>query len=278
MYLAELHGKLSPKLERMEDVLTSNVFSFFKYSAREVFLKGYLEMLGFDVSDQEAGAAEFLFWHRFEDNTEPDLIIKVGKYYLLFEAKYFSGFDEGNTVTDAQLLREIRGGQLEADDSVREFHLIAITADPYYKDVKFEVIPQDVRPKFKWTNWQAVTLLIEDILETNENLRGETIAFADDLSRLLDKKNLRGFHGWGSLLVLNASLTSLRSVFFEARTARFRGDFLGFPQSLGSDEEITPVGNTVFFGHPKKMFADLLQMERLAFVEGKVFFEGEPRA
>ena len=84
MYLAELHGKLSPKLERMEDVLTSNVFSFFKYSAREVFLKGYLEMLGFGVSEQEAGAAEFLFWHRFEDNTEPDLIIRLGiiTYFL----------------------------------------------------------------------------------------------------------------------------------------------------------------------------------------------------
>ena len=278
MYLAELHGKLSPKLERMEDVLTSNVFSFFKYSDREVFLKRYLEMLGFDVSEQEAGAAEFLFWHRFDDNTEPDLIIKIGNYYLLFEAKYFSGFDEGTAVADAQLIREIRGGQLEAYDSDREFNLIAITADTYYKEEKFGVIPQEVRPKFQWTNWQAVTLLIEGILETNENLRGEVKAFADDLSSLLDKKNLRGFHGWESPLVANASLTSRPSVFFDARTARFRGDFLGFPQSLSPDEEITPIGNTVFFGHQKKMFADLLQDEKLAYVEGTVFFEGEPRA
>jgi len=278
MYLAELHGKVSPKLERMEDVLTSNVFSFFKYSAREVFLKGYLEMLGFDVSEQEAAEAEFLFWPRFDDNTEPDLVIKVGKYYLLFEAKYFSGFDEGTAVTDAQLLREIRGGQLEANDSDYEFNLIAITADAYYKEEKFEVIPQGVRPKFKWTNWQAVTLLIEGILETNENLRGEAIAFADDLSSLLDKKNLRGFHGWGDPFVVNASLTSRPSVFFEARTARFRGDFLGFPQSLSSDEELVPIGNTVFLNRQKKMFAPLLQVGRLGNVKDIVFFEGESKS
>ncbi len=45
MYLAELHGKLSQRIERMENILTSNVFSFFKYSTREIFLKGYLNEL-----------------------------------------------------------------------------------------------------------------------------------------------------------------------------------------------------------------------------------------
>ncbi len=106
MYLAESHGKLSSNIERMEDVLTSNVFSFFKYSEREVFLKGYLNELGFSVSEQEARDAEFLFWHRFEHNTEPDLVIKVGEYYRLFEAKYFSGFDEGTERNEPQLIRK----------------------------------------------------------------------------------------------------------------------------------------------------------------------------
>jgi len=57
------------ELSRMEDVLTSNVFSFFKYSTRDIFLKGYLKQLGFNVSDQEANEAEFIFWPRFEENT-----------------------------------------------------------------------------------------------------------------------------------------------------------------------------------------------------------------
>ena len=67
-------------MERMEDILTSNVFSFFKYSTREIFLKGYLNKLGFDISGQEANAAELIFWPRFEENTEPDLVIITGDY------------------------------------------------------------------------------------------------------------------------------------------------------------------------------------------------------
>ena len=73
----------------MEDVLTSNVFSFFKYSTRDIFLENYLNELGFTVSDQEAEEVEFKFWPVFEDGTEPDLVIIVEKYYLLIEAKYF---------------------------------------------------------------------------------------------------------------------------------------------------------------------------------------------
>jgi len=78
MYLAELHGKLSSKTERLEDILTSNVFSFFKYSDRTIFLRRYLKMLGFSVSSEEASEAEFVFWPRYEENTEPDLVIRVG--------------------------------------------------------------------------------------------------------------------------------------------------------------------------------------------------------
>ena len=274
MYLAELHGKLSSKIERMEDVLTSNVFSFFKYSDREVFLKGYLDTLGYGVSEQEAKDAEFIFWHRFEDNTEPDVVIKVGGFYLLFEAKYFSGFAEGSEVTDAQLLREIAGGQFEADSSSREFKLIAITADSYYKEFKFDVIPSDFRPKFQWTNWQRVAQFIDGTLGTNKNLRGEEIDFATDLSKLLDKKNLRGFYGWESPVDANIPLRMCPSVFFEARTARFRGSFLGFPQSLWSDWEMTASRKTIFLSIQKPMFEPLFQLESLERVEGTVFFEG----
>ncbi len=46
MYLAELHGKLSSNVERKEDILTSNVFSFFKYSNRKVYLKELMKLLG----------------------------------------------------------------------------------------------------------------------------------------------------------------------------------------------------------------------------------------
>jgi len=60
LYSAELHGKLPSAISRMEDILTSNVFSFFKHASRHIFLKGYLNSLGFKVSDQAAIEAEFL--------------------------------------------------------------------------------------------------------------------------------------------------------------------------------------------------------------------------
>jgi hypothetical protein len=92
MYEAELRGKLSTNLQTSEDILTSNVFSFFKYSDRKVFLQQYLHQLGIDVSRQDVKSAQFIFWPRFDDQTEPDLVLIVGNYYILVEAKYSSSF------------------------------------------------------------------------------------------------------------------------------------------------------------------------------------------
>ena len=129
MYLAELRGKLSSRVERMEDVLTSNVFSFFKYSSRDIFLKKYLNELGFQVTVKDAEEAVFRFWPVFEDGTEPDLVIMVGNYYLLIEAKYFSEFSAGTEKDEHQLLRELKNGKLDAKNYDKEFNLIAITAN-----------------------------------------------------------------------------------------------------------------------------------------------------
>ena len=178
MYLAELHGKLLPRIERMEDILTSNIFSFFKYSTREIFLKGYLNKLGFNISNQEANEAEFIFWPRFEENTEPDLVLIVGDYYLLIEAKYFSGFAEESKKTKAQLLREIEGGKIEARNYGKDFRLIAITADHYYKENKFKIIPPDFIPHFKWTNWQSVSSFLYNILESSRDIKKQERDFA----------------------------------------------------------------------------------------------------
>jgi hypothetical protein len=197
-------------MERMEDVLTSNVFSFFKYATREVFLKGYLEVLGLDISSREAREAEFLFWPRFEENTEPDLVILVGDYYLLIEAKYFSEFAGETEKTKSQLIRELEGGKLEAKNYGKQFKLIAITADYYYKKEKFQIIPPDFLPHFKWTNWQSVSLFLENILESTRKIREQERSFASDLCQLLDKKNLRGFHEFG---ILHAGKTRLHWIY-----------------------------------------------------------------
>jgi len=273
MYVAELRGKLTPRMEGMEDVLTSNVFSFFKYSDRQVFLKGYIDTLGLTVSDQDAVKAEFLFWHGFEDRTQPDLIIKVGKYYLLFEAKYFSQFGEAEDKTDHQLLREITGGKIEAESDGLDFNLIAITADYYYKPEKFEVIPNELSSSLKWTNWQAVARFLQEVLETNRNLRNEDRLFAQDLYDLLDKKKLRDYHGAESLARLPASLQSHPYIFLEAKTVQFRGDFIGFAESLSFPVRIVQPPRTIFLHSRRQMFESLLGPCKLRPLKTPIFFK-----
>ncbi len=270
MYLAELRGKLSSRVERMEDVLTSNVFSFFKYSSRDIFLKKYLNELGFKVSTKEADEAEFKFWPVFEDGTEPDLVIMAGNYYLLIEAKYFSEFSEGAKKDEHQLLREIRNGKLDAKNYNKEFKLIAITADYYYKKDKFVVIPQEFRPHFKWTNWQSVSSFLDNILSSNPNIKGSERDFALDLYNLLDKKHLRSFQ---SINYNGTLLKDYSSIFFNAKTAKLRGDFIGFIDSLSLAKGLKTVGKTVFFISTKRIFKSLSKLEKLKQVKSPIFFK-----
>jgi len=272
MYQAELHGKLSQRIERMEDILTSNVFSFFKYSTREIFLKGYLKKLKVYVSDQEANEAEFIFWPRFEENTEPDLVIIVGNYYLLIEAKYFSDFGGETDKTKAQLIREIEGGRLEAKNYGKNFVLIAITADSYRKDYKFDVIPSEFRAHFKWTNWQSVAAFLKNILQTRAGIRQQEHHFALDLYSLLDKKNLRGFQSLDILQDTIPHLKPYESLFFEAKTAKFRGAFIGFRESLLFDKKIAPVKGVIFLSGERTFFTHMLQSSSLKHAENVIFY------
>ena len=272
MYLAELRGKLSSRVERMEDILTSNVFSFFKYSSRDTFLNNYLNKLGIEVSDREAEEAEFRFWPVFEDGTEPDLVIIVGDYYLLIEAKYFSEFSEGTKKDEHQLLREIRNGKLDAKNYNKEFKLIAITADYYFKEYKFKVIPQKYRSHFKWTNWQSVSLFLDNILNCNPNIKGPERVFALDLYNLLDKRHLRDFQ---KITYIGALLKKYSSIFFDAKTAKLRGDFIGFVESLFFDKKMKSPEKALFFSSTRKIFLPLLKFERLKQFKSPIFFKEE---
>jgi hypothetical protein len=273
MYLAELHGKLSSKLEGMEDLLTSNVFSFLKYSTREIFLKGYLAELGFAISDQEANDAEFIFWPRYEDKTEPDLVIIAGDYYLLIEAKYFSGFSEETSETKAQLVREIENGKLEARNYGKEFRLIAITADHYYKREIFEILKSYPMRDFMWTNWQRVAAFLDKALANAKNIRNQDQDFALDLYALLDKKKLRDFQGFDSLCEKGFNFNSPKFLFFEANTADFRGAFIGFTDSLLFDSQLTPSPDNLFWSGQKIRFSHLFQFKTLRKPQTPIFFK-----
>ena len=154
MYQAELKGKLPSTIGRQEDILTSNVFSFFKYSDRRLYLKSLLDFLHVPAAPDDLQEAEFVFWPNYDDGTQPDLVIIVGRYYLLFEAKYFSGVGEEGESKAGQLIREIRTGRLEAKNVDKDFRLILVTNDTLPPHEILSAIPDEDRISVDWMKWQ----------------------------------------------------------------------------------------------------------------------------
>jgi len=269
MYIAELHGKFSPQEERMEDILTSDVFSFFKYANREIFLHELLRTLGLDVCSQDLAGAEFNFWPSYEDGTQPDLVIIVGEYYLLFEAKLTSSFGRGTELSKYQLIREFENGRDEAQNQNKTFHLIAVTA--HYSKHKFlEDIHGYFDHEILWINWHQIALIIERILNENNLLELELRCMAKDLTSLLVKKNLRKFAGYQVFDFKRLLQKTDYSLFFDAKTAQFRGDFLGFEEVLKPITELHLIKRIFFDKYNRRLFDfvsenELLQTPNLIF-------------
>ncbi len=248
MYLAELHGKLPSKVERMEDILTSNVFSFFKYSSRDMFLKEYLKELGLFVSNQEAKEAEFIFWPKYDDRTEPDLVLIVGKYYLLFEAKYHSWFGEETVTKEEQLKREIEGGELEAKNYQKEFILFAIT-DDYYENEKIKLILRRYKGSMKWTNWQTVSRFLKEKIQEKPDIKNEEIDFVNDLYTLLVRKKLRYYHGIKYKEFQFENFNYHNEIFFDKKTVNFQRSFKGFVETLSPIKSIEFFEKIIFLNY-----------------------------
>lgn len=261
MYKAELRGKLPSAVCRMEDVLTSNIFSFFKYADRVIFLKSYLESINIKVSDQEAREAEFHFWPTYADNTEPDLVIIVGDYYLLFEAKYFSGFGGKTDKIEAQLFRQINGGILEASTYKKKFLLIAITADHVYRPSIIDDIPEKFHHHLVWTNWQNVAAMLNILLNSDIKLKNSERLFAEDLYLLLDKKHLRDFQGTDVITNYLPELRSYGVLFFHAEKAKYRGDFFGFGTNLLVEEPLKQYENIFYYGQKTDILGMLSEIK-----------------
>jgi len=232
MIIAELQGKISSKLEKMEDVLTSNVFSFFKYSDR-TFLKNYFRHLDLFVTQSEAEEAKFMFWPRYSDNTEPDLVIICGNYYILFEAKLYSDFSPKTQTLASQIDRELTMGIQEALNLSKEFVYVAITAE-YYEDKSKYKAYQSLR-YFKWTNWAAVASFLFDAIEKNELNNNQL--YVKDLYELLLKKKQRSFIGLNQ--ISNAVILSTPDhIFYDSGTSDFKGEYSGIHEILTTFDTI----------------------------------------
>ena len=67
-------------------------------------------------------------------------------------------------------------------------------------------------------------------------------------------KKLRGFKGFGGSTSELACIKTDAGVFFDARTAKFRGDFIGFVDSLWFSQKIGFVKTPVFLNIDKELF------------------------
>jgi hypothetical protein len=247
MYLAEIHGKLSRENENKEDILTSNVFSFFKYANREIFLYRFLKYLGLNVTPQDAARSEFSFWPSYPDGTQPDLVIMVGDYYLLVEAKYHSKFGQESNRRKAQLVREIEGGAFEAKSLGKIFKIIPVTAHYYKIPDIFNDVPEHYQNNLIWINWQSIAYLVYSILDNRPPISEETYLFAEDLYSLFLKKNLRNFEGVNVLSAAKCLYAHNGEIFFDARTAEYRGDFIGFISVLEQLPVLNSIPVTIFY-------------------------------
>jgi hypothetical protein len=235
----------------MEDILTSNVFSFFKYSDRKIFLYRFLHSIGLsDITPEDAVSAEFFFWPQYYDGTEPDLVLVAGKYYLLFEAKYHSGFGKATKTAQSQLVRELLNGGNEAQILGKTFRLVAVTTHYSINPSILREIPAEAASVFIWINWQQITLLIEEILMGNPPLPPEMLLFAEDFYTLLVRKNLRIYAGQRFLFAEPVIHSLAGSLFFNAQTAAYRGDFIGFREALTTHPLIAYQDDVLFFTRP----------------------------
>jgi hypothetical protein len=119
MLAAELHWKISPGRpahERMEDVLTSHVFSLFRYVAhlelQADFLRSAVNLRGEHLAVGRLQAARVVFWPKFavgQVRREADALLLLhqaddGSLALLVEAKHEAG------------LHNLEGEEAEAEE------------------------------------------------------------------------------------------------------------------------------------------------------------------
>ena len=165
MTIAELHGKLSPDRttganERMEDLLTSDVFGTMKYIGwQHGFLDWFLRATPAPINPSpppienyllqgEIKCLKYSFWPRLKNNREPDLALlfcfETGNILLiLVEAKYLSGTSDWESdeevnplgLTGNQIADQVQGikamGErdifkwFEASEAIQNFNIDA---------------------------------------------------------------------------------------------------------------------------------------------------------
>lgn len=230
MIEAEINGKL-PEVHHFEDVLTSCYFGLVKYCSimvlKEFFLESVKDLNGrqFDCNSISTDLNfKFFFWPRFEDRSEPDLIIAIFdsssevKYLFLVEVKYFSQQNIYETSDEYesykyknQLSREYNNlvslnkiNNLIFNESTKRF-LIYLTADYSLPKNEFDESLDELKSDSKlkdpsktllWVSWYDLFNKL-DVKISNQSLQQFEKYILSDLKNYLFKKNFWSFNGFG---------------------------------------------------------------------------------
>lgn len=230
MTIAELHGKLNPERpsgahERMEDLLTSDVFGTMKYAGWQ---NGFMNWLRSAIScNGKFYATEFLpeddlisnvyfaFWPTLSNNREPDLLIGIRTtedqiVLIMVEAKYFSGASNYD-IEPENITPELSGNQIAdqincfpdvfPDISIKATQClhIYVTAHDILPVNILESASQHIKKgniPFFWLNWQALSNLL--MIVKDEDIGKQEMI--NDLIKLLKRKDLIPFDGFKTMM------------------------------------------------------------------------------
>lgn len=202
---AEVHGKVDPAStlpgDRMEDTLTDAVFSTLTYLPAEVFAAVLAPLLPASAHPLDLAEPLVQFWPSLPTGTEPDVVVTVDGWMVVFEAKYQSPFSTGSDPSDHQLVREWADARPVAH--AQQLHgpvVVAVTADPAQppdiaqaKDciaasADFAGVDLDPGEAVRWMSWQHIATVIES---HHPGLAPHEQTLVEDLFDLMERRGVR---------------------------------------------------------------------------------------
>ncbi len=261
MTIAEIHGKISEAgtnlSERMEDLLTSDIFGCMRYLPAEKVLIPFLHTArsfhgnALTILD-EITKIHYSFWPWLTSPgcvpCQPDIVLGLETkdhrvHLILVEAKYYSGLsseeDERPEPND-QLARELDnlhaiscvdlGWKPQLDIATRT--LLFVTQDMgMLRDLLAQSLAEYSRKRNRkgdifWTSWRFLPSILEQSIEKERVT--ENMAVLGDMLSLLLRKGLIMFHGVEPVV----EYVSLPQFYGSTAT---RYSWPGIPESLNID-------------------------------------------
>jgi len=297
VFAAQTKGKIPSELANAEDLLTSSVFGFLNYADRRTYLRAFVKLLDLDLAPRHLDATSFEFWPVYETGTEPDLVIRAGKYYVLVESKYRTIIPSVRPTrgSRSQLDREALEGNEAAEAEGREFLLVVITAafrqltNPY-RNMSRSVKAKVPRTSRRWLNWRDIYAAMESIVEERGEARPD-LRMSTDFMAYMDRLNLRAFRGFDSLSKVPdvPEVPAGVPLFLDVEVSDRRREFEGFGTFAADLEAIPrPPRRLFYLERPPNMSRRRGQPTRAYSLEGlpevppadsvPLFFEGGPDA